>query len=274
MGKNNDISKIEYLVPNIGYFKSLSMFIKHGFSWGKEAGNFAFTFGDKIDVYQRVNTFYKKLELGKVRDSVLIVPEHLDQIILLDEEIYNSKRGAKSGKNFHCDAIFTVMQDVTIAVKAADCDIFIIYAKNKKSQEIKGLMHAGWRGVSHMLPKKCIQFLVEKCEVNADQILVGRLPSISKKYRTHTHFEGVNWKVEHWGAFMKKERELFHLDARGFALKQVLEAGVRKENIYSYELDTYVEAKKGNTFSQKLAHELSDKGLPHVNGRYIVAIRS
>ncbi len=155
----NGIKEISYIAQNIGYFPQLN--VSHGFSWGKEAGNMSFSYGDRVEVFQRVIRFFSKLNMGFVKDSVSINPEHKDKILLINKEVVSKLRLTRVGKIVNCDAVFIIDKNITVTVKAGDCQVFYIQGEDANKKQFVGLVHAGWRGVSAMLPYKSIDYAIK-----------------------------------------------------------------------------------------------------------------
>ena len=268
----NGIKEISYIAQNIGYFPQLN--VSHGFSWGKEAGNMSFSYGDRVEVFQRVIRFFSKLNMGFVKDSVSINPEHKDKILLINKEVVSKLRPTRVGKIVNCDAVFIIDKEITVTVKAGDCQVFYIQGEDANKKQFVGLVHAGWRGVSAMLPYKSIDYAIKILGAKKETLKIFMMPSIKKEHRTMEHFNDINNEISHWGNFIKKKNSLYHTDEFGFAVKQIIDGGVLDKNIFFYDIDNYIAAQKGESFSQKLFVNETRLGKSHKEGRFIVAIRS
>ncbi|MCA9392193.1 polyphenol oxidase family protein [candidate division WWE3 bacterium] len=264
-------AEIKYLKPNVGHFPTLTSSVINGFSWGKDAGNMSFTFGSVSEVLKRQQTFFNDLSLGRVRDCVTLIPEHQDRIVDLTSELKDSLKVTAVGAGIKADAIFTHLKDQTLVVKPADCTTALIYAIDSEGREVIGIVHSGWRGVDAELPKKSIQHLIDVYRVRPEDIRLSILPHIFKEHRTQETIDTYK-NLEKYGQFMEKKGELWHFDECGCALSQYQDTGVLDENIEIYNIDTYAEAEKGNTFSQKLEVNQKRQGIEPNIGRFIAVI--
>lgn len=263
---------IEYRHQNIGFFPGFSK--NHGFSWGKDAGNMSFSYGEKTEVFPRITNFLNNLEMGSVIESISITPEHSDRIIDLDYPTVSKIKPSRVGRILNCDAVFLLDKDISVTIKVGDCQTFYISGITDKGKKVLGLVHAGWVGVSIELPRKAIEHAINNLGARKESLKVFMVPTIKKGHRTMEHFDRVNGEIENWGDFIQKDGELYHVDSFGFAINQMKEAGIKDENITVYDIDNYEAAKDGFSFSREFYVDEERKGSACVQGRFIVALRS
>ncbi len=265
--KTNILKDIQYIKPNVGYFPNLPSNIIHGFSWGNQK-NMQFSLGDFIQTRQNVQEFYDSLGLGNFRDSILMLPEHKDNIITIDKLNLNSFNKTRFGISVSADTIFTREHNLAISVKPADCTTAIIYAKDKSLESISGLVHSGRRGVELFLPEKSISYLIANFDLELKDIFVCIVPHLFLLNRKFENIDQLNYDV--WKDFIRKEDNYYLVGETEFAIHQYIKAGIPESNITIYDVDTYEAAKNGLTFSYKYHYEMERIGISVPDGRNIV----
>ncbi|MDD3647381.1 MAG: laccase domain-containing protein [Candidatus Dojkabacteria bacterium] len=264
------LHKVVFQNPQTGYCPQLKNLVVHGFSWSKKAGNMDFPFGDSLEVRLRVQKFLTDLNMGSIRDCVNMIPEQNDHILDISESFLKTLKRQRFGKNILCDAIFTKEKNVTLTIKPADCTTALVYAKTHQSEEIIGIIHSGRRGVEKHLPAKTVKHICSKYKCKPENILISIVPHLFQNNRRFESIDDLDEKV--WDNFIEKEGDCYYPDETGFAIKQYLDSGIKKNNLEVYDVDTYEEAKKGNCFSYKYHLEMKKQGKSVSEGRFIVAI--
>lgn len=265
--QSNISHEIKYLKVNVGYFPRLNNFVKHGFSWGNQAD---MSLKNKDDIAKKNNQdFFDSIELTKLEDSLMISSEHKDNIVFVNEGNLDLFPKGKIAIPISCDALFTNIPALPISIRVADCTTAILYAKTFDNIEITGIVHTGRRSAELLLAKKSIDYLVNQQNVNLETIEIGIVPSISKVNYKFQNLENIQAEV--WGSFISKEGDYFEVDVLNFVIKQYLDAGISRDNIEVYEVDTYESAKNKLTFSHRYYSENKDIDKNLVDGRFIVA---
>lgn len=175
--------------------------------------------------------------------------EEQDRYISLDRERYLKKLGIEKEKfiglnqvhgdrieivnkvvkgNFisNTDALLTNKADLYLSVRTADCLPIYLFDPSSK---VVGLIHAGWRGIKKEIIKKTIEKAKRELGLDSGVTLIGVGPSIGP-----CHFE-VKKDVEkefisYPNEIIKKQGKTF-IDLRSIARKQLMEAGIQRENI-------------------------------------------
>ena len=162
--------------------------------------------------------FLKKINVDP-RDTVNPILAHDTRIKI----VKNEDRG-KIIKGV--DGLITKEKNLFLTITVADClPIFIFDAKN----EVVGLVHAGWKGLTKSILEKAIKKFVRNFQSNPKEILVGIGPAICQ-----AHYEVKKDLTREFKsfptAFLKKEGKIF-LDLKKVAEIQLLNLGIKKENI-------------------------------------------
>lgn len=131
------------------------------------------------------------------------------------------------------DALFTMQPHLRIAVKTADC-IPLIFAD--ETLPLIAAVHAGWRGLTaDIIPQTLAE--LEKRGVDMARLKVGIGPSLGSSCAQFSKpFEEIP-EAYHWA--ITKQASGGTVDLNGIALKQLLDAGLLKENIERIELCTH-----------------------------------
>lgn len=133
-----------------------------------------------------------------------------------------------------CDAIFTDKKNNFLAVSVADCIPVFLYEPVKKV--IAGV-HAGWKGTQGKILSLTIEVLIKKFNIDVTKLIAFIGPGISQD----------NYEVgEEVGVLFEEDVKYFkngkyYLDLKKDNYKQLLAAGVKKENIELSQLCTFKE---------------------------------
>lgn len=133
-----------------------------------------------------------------------------------------------------CDAIYTDKKNNYLAVSVADCIPVFLYEPVKKV--IAGV-HAGWKGTHGKILTLTIDELVKNFDINVSDLVAFIGPGISQD--SYEVGEDVGKLFEEDVKYFKNGK--YFLDLKKDNYKQLLAAGVRKENIEVSELCTFKE---------------------------------
>lgn len=191
-----------------------------------------FIHGFSFRLDKRERQFYDALNIFK--DRVLSIKQiHSNNILLIDKKI-----DLDSLKDFKGDAIITNQTNLPIAVRTADCIPIILFDPKEK---IIAIVHVGRKGTFLKIAKKVIKKLKEFFGVSPNDILVGVGPSIKACcYEVDENIIEV-FKKEfiHLKRYTKgSDSNKFFLDLSRINCDQLLEEGVKKENILNIGLCT------------------------------------
>lgn len=132
-----------------------------------------------------------------------------------------------------CDALMTIMPDTALVAFFADCVPVLFYEPEKNAIAIA---HAGWRGTVKKIAAKTAQKMIEQFGCNPESIIACIGPSIGRccfevEMPVKDQFENVfgmdNQIIE------PAEPGKFKVDLWEANIKQLLDKGLRQENIHS-----------------------------------------
>lgn len=124
------------------------------------------------------------------------------------------------------DGLVTQSKNLILTVTAADC--LPLYFFDQKN-EVIGLAHAGWRGVKKNIAGQMIKIMISKFKSQPDDIKVYIGPHIQK-----CHFDvlpdlGKKFKI--YKKFIFKKNNQIFIDLSGIVFYQLVEMGLKKNNI-------------------------------------------
>lgn len=174
--------------------------IKHGFTT-KFAGNFQ-----------------------KRRPEGIVVPNqtHSDKMVWLTNKI-----------NYQADGLITNQKGIAIGVRTADCVPLLFY---ESESEIIAAVHAGWRGTLKRIAQKAVE-KIAKAGGKTENIIAAIGPHIGLCCY-NIDKQCADRFVEEFGSdrlLIRKIGKVYYLNLMYANYKQLLESGVKKQNI-DYQL--------------------------------------
>ena len=132
------------------------------------------------------------------------------------------------------DSLITNEKGVYLFLLIADCIPMVLYDPVKK---ILALVHLGRLTTNLRLVDKTIRKMVEVFGVDPSNVIAYGGPSIGKNsYRLDFFKEDKN----EWKDFVRQERDgKFWVDVAGHNRRQLLDMGVKENNIYTSSIDTF-----------------------------------
>jgi conserved hypothetical protein TIGR00726 len=137
------------------------------------------------------------------------------------------------------DGLMTSESEIGLITRFADCTPIIIYDPINK---VHANIHSGWRGTLKNIARKAIDMMVKNFSSNVSDIIVVLGPSISKE----------DFEVEEDVYLMFKEKfsnisdfsiakneTKYLIDLKGIIKQDLLEKGLKNENIVDIDLSTY-----------------------------------
>ncbi|MDP2940085.1 MAG: peptidoglycan editing factor PgeF [Candidatus Omnitrophota bacterium] len=221
-------NKHAYFFHNLPPDKVLAIFSDRTYNLG-----FYSTASQKLRAKRQ--SFLKPLGIN-FRNLVCTKQPHLNKIILIKE---NHK--GKGSSNFKdaisgVDGLITKTKHLPLAVFSADClSIFLFDPKN----EAVGLLHAGWRGTYKKISQNAILKMQKIFGTNPNDLLVSFGPAIRKC----CYEVGFKFRKYFSSDLIKRKNKLF-LDLIEANLKQLINTGVKKKNIFDCKICTSCQNKR------------------------------
>ncbi len=133
------------------------------------------------------------------------------------------------------DGLFTEKKGICLAVMLADCVGVILYEPEK---QVIGVCHSGWKGCLLNVCGKLVENMVENCGCNSENFIAGISPSICKNCYT-VSCEIVQKFPGEYNPYLFQINSQWHIDLTGIVIHQLMEKGIREENIFVSNICTY-----------------------------------
>lgn len=127
-----------------------------------------------------------------------------------------------SRREKNADGVITDQTGLTLTLRVADCQAFVIYAPN---HHVIGLLHAGWKGLVNGAIPQFFETLKREWGIGGAEAIVGAGPSLCTGCAEFTdpvaELAGIDPRFFHGR----------NADLRGIADDQLMACGVRTENM-------------------------------------------
>ena len=138
----------------------------------------------------------------------------------------------KPGEFNNCDGLITHKPNVFLSLQTADCIPIFLF---DEVTSLRGLIHAGWRGVVGEIAKNAIHLMVVHQSKPGDiKVVLG--PAICKKCFEVGPEVAVNFKIENK---KKGVKDKWLVDLHGQVKCQLLDLGINPSNIKSSYICSY-----------------------------------
>lgn len=145
---------------------------------------------------------------------------HSDNIVFVENE--NQIEDA--------DAMICAKQNICLNISIADCISCLIYDSENK---IIASAHSGWKGTQLEIIPKTIKLMSEKFNSKSNKLLVYLSPSASvENYEVGEEF------LDFFHKFTIKRENKYYFDNKKAVIHQLLNMGIKDNNIETSNLDT------------------------------------
>lgn len=196
-------------------------------------GNMSVKWGDEKEVEGNRKKFLDKLGI-KFEDCMLAS--------LLGGTHIEIVKNSDKGKYVEGDAFITKEKNLGLFMVTADCFPVLIF---DPLTELLGLVHLGYKGVDGKLVEDVIQKMINMgSDINELKVWIG--PGIRKESYVWDEEEIHQKESADWKPFLKSENGKINVDLPGYIKSQIINSGVKSDNISDSEIDT---GKNENYFS-------------------------
>jgi len=250
--------------------------LKYGFST-QRFGNMAFKYGEVSEVVKNRSGFTKAVGIN-LKNSVFMLPNHGKGIEIVDSS--HKGRGAYGpGTSVGpADALITFEKGVALGLNSADCVPLIMTTKRA---DVLALVHAGRIGTDAKIAKTTIKKL-KTFGIKVEDLIVGIGPAIQKScykleyLETNNPYQWLPWvrsvlktakvaieetKDTDKQYKIRAQKGKILVDIVGFNIEQLLDMGVKAENIDVTPVCALCLAKKGEIFSHFLSSQYKKSNL-------------
>ncbi|HTR81668.1 MAG TPA: peptidoglycan editing factor PgeF [Bacteroidota bacterium] len=203
-----------------------------GMSPGGLGMNLSFNVGDdKVNVIENRRRFFSALHIG------------LDELAFpMQCHSANVKTIAMWGGYENCDGLITGELGVFIAVSVADCVPIFLF--DPVTCAVAGI-HAGWRGTSAGIVRNAVSQMQSEFHVEAHNLVAFVGPAAGKC----CYEVGVDVAQKFDPQFvLDTGDQKWKVDLKGANVNQLIEAGVRKQNIEQHEGCTIHESERFHSY--------------------------
>ena len=169
---------------------------------------------DKDAVLKNRKVYFKALN---IKPDQLVFPEqvHSDHIAIVNEP----------GIIQQCDALITNRADLFLSVQTADCFPVLIFDTEQKAAAI---VHSGWRGAAKNITGKTIEKMKKIFNSQSDNLLIAVGAGIQQSCYQVNKKTAMNFDEKY---LLPDTPGHYKLDVQAVIIDQILETGVRPENI-------------------------------------------
>ncbi len=194
--------------------------VVHSFTT-KDMGNLAFHVNDDIDrVTANHDNLAKKLNYDKNKlIHMRQIHSNIVHIVTNDDNFENPPT---------CDALITNKVDAPLMVMVADCSPILFF---DPVQKVIAVAHAGRAGAFSNIVQKVIDSFTNDFSCEAKNIIVSVGASIGSccyEVGEEIYFEAKRLNLDF---AIEKKDDFYHLDIRNILKKQLIQSGVKKNNI-------------------------------------------
>lgn len=175
-------------------------------------------FSDAIDIcfFTKADALQTDIDLSRQLNT--------DRFVSLKQVHGNTSTVARSSgyREKEADGVLTDQQDMTLSIRVADCQAFVIYAPE---QNVIGLLHAGWKGLVEGAISAFFEEMKREWNVDPSTVLIGAAPSLCMECAEFTD------PVKELIGIDPKFFDGRHADLRAIADDQLMQCGITREHI-------------------------------------------
>lgn len=186
---------------------------------------------------------------------------HTDNIMEIIDGI-NEKYSFFNISEDEYDGYICNKEHIATLVTTADCNPIIMYDKKKN---IYANIHSGWKGTVKQIYLKAIKIMHDKYSSNYEDIIVCVGPSIKKccfsseDKNFKKKFTDV-WENEKEYIYTEENSKRFHIDLSYVIKKDLLEIGVKEENISIPDICTKCNTDSFFSYRETISKKYEDYG--------------
>jgi NEDD4-binding protein 2 len=196
-------------------------------------GNMSFVWGKEKVVAKSRKIFFDNINIPTGRVAKLSV-EHKDKIV--DVGWDDTASVLQQEGSFECDAIVTSEKGLPIFLIIADC-IPIIFFDTR--QNVLAVAHGGIANTKLEFSQKVLNHMIQKYSSAPKDIKVTIGPTLRKEHFAYDYFDDKNKEL--WKGFVEEKDGKFLIDNVGATVRQLINSGIKRENIFDNQVDTYTD---------------------------------
>ncbi len=170
---------------------------------------------NRARIQKALNTQSPLVDLEQVHGAAIAVVQHMPKNLPLST----------------CDAVITNVRQIPLTVMHADCQACLILDPEHRAI---AAVHSGWRGNVQNIYGKVVEKLTQEYGSTPEQLFACVGPSLGP-----CHAEFKEWEKEWPKEFWPYKNENNYFDLCEIALKQLTEAGIKKDHIEIAKMCSY-----------------------------------
>lgn len=215
-------------------------------------GNMSFLWGKKPEVLTNREQFLAQNILNF--NNCVTTRSHDSTKVITVNKKDNGKGMADVETAIKADGIITKERDLALFMVAADCSLTVFYDPTKK---VLALVHINFKNPP--IIEETIKKFSEEFSSNVSDLIVSIGPSIQKKSFMFVNPVQKSWPD--WQNYVEDRPDgKTEIDMMGFIKDRILSNGIKTENLFVSEVDTY---SSPNLFSHRRAVEKNE-----IEGRF------
>lgn len=200
----------------------------------REDGNMGSKYGEINEVIHNRKTFLEKHGL-RLEDSVKMKVEHGEKITIVD----STNKISVQNPHLLTEALITKEKNLTLFLTTGDCLPVALYDTDK---QVIALAHLGWRPTNNKLAVKVIEKMKNEFSSDPSNIIVHIGPGIHKE--SYVFENPIQKNLHEWQPFLTDTPNGETLiDLVGYNKHQLLNAGIKEENIFIDSTNTAISDK-------------------------------
>ncbi len=193
-------------------------------AFSRQPQNMSLRHGDTQDSLANREEFLRSLGIP-YRDLACANQVHGDGVICVRQE--HKGKGALNYQDAfsQTDALITQGKNIPLAVFTADCLSVFLYDPVKHAA---GVVHAGWRSSHKRIVGKTTRLMAKEFNTQAEDLFAGFGPAIGPCcYEVGKEF------TDYFDCGVKQKQDRYYLDLALVNQRQLIESGLKEENISS-----------------------------------------
>ncbi len=220
-----------YAFENLSQFSTLTHFVS-----SRGNGNMNLDENKPRDYILNRKKFLDGLGI-QLAQTVFCRQIHGNKVGVIDAGVF--KNPNSDGLNIieDVDALVANKSGICLVIKTADCVPLVFY---DPKNNVIGVAHAGWMGTVANIAYETVLKMKQEYGVDPLNLIVGIGPSIGPEDYSVDEDRAKIVKDKNYGQFLKRiQSNNYLLDLWGLNKHQLIEAGVKKENIETSGISTY-----------------------------------
>lgn len=197
--------------------------------YSKKPQNMSLCYGDTAQSLENRKKFLDTLGIS-YRDLVCAKQIHGSNVYLAASDDLGKGALAYKTAVSDTDALITNQKNIPLGIFTADCLSVFIYEPQALAAAV---VHAGWRSTKELICPKTIKKMIDEFNIDPTKLLIGFGPSMrSCCYEVEGEF------ARHFEYGLIKKENKYFLDLAQINKKQLIDSGVKGDNIFDSKICT------------------------------------